>query len=515
MSTARQEEEGTSLDSQATACAAHAEKLGFSVASVTKEVYSGAELFDRPLLARDRADIRAGVFQAIIVYAIDRLSRNIAHLAILSDECERANCRLIFVTEELDNTPEGKLLQSVKAYVAEVKRLKIRERTQRGRHTKLMQGRPVFTGWELYGYRPDRATNVYNIHEPEAAIVRRIFSMCADGHGMHSIASTFNREGLASPKADRRPGAKWTSSTICRMLKDHSYMGEEIVWQTKRGPGKRDLPRPESEWVRLPDGIRPPIISRELWETCQQNTRTNAGEMKRNKEYPTLLRGHIFCAECGARMIRNHFKRGKYEYEKYRCGSRWRPFDTGCKGPGVTIQAVHEWMWEAIKSILLDPSIIQRALIEIEQDGPDTQLVLDLDAAKRELARTERGLQALLSRFRSSADDSTLWPYIQREVSQASREKQQLEKTIAELEARIHEANQRVADLCHLSDYCALVRENLDSFTFEDQRLALRALGVKVHANSDDPAYWRYEVSIPVKESDDVKALHVSSIARL
>ncbi len=63
VSTQKQEEEGTSLDSQAAACIAHAEKLGYQIGRVTKEVYSGAELFDRPLLSRDRADIRAGMFQ--------------------------------------------------------------------------------------------------------------------------------------------------------------------------------------------------------------------------------------------------------------------------------------------------------------------------------------------------------------------------------------------------------------------------------------------------------------------
>src|SRR4051812_39730730 len=73
VSTQKQEDKGTSLDSQAAAGIAHAEKLGYQVGRVTKEAYSGAELFDRPLLTRDRADIRAGKFQAVIVYAMDRL----------------------------------------------------------------------------------------------------------------------------------------------------------------------------------------------------------------------------------------------------------------------------------------------------------------------------------------------------------------------------------------------------------------------------------------------------------
>jgi hypothetical protein len=214
-------------------------------------------------------------------------------------------------------------------------------------------------------------------------------------------------------------------------------------------------------------------------------------------------------------MIRNHFKRGKYEYEKYRCGSRWRPFKTECRGQGVTINSIHEWIWSEIKTILLDPSIIERALNEVEQSGPDPQLTTDLQAAKKAREQTERGLKALVSRFRSSADNATLWPYIEREIKQASLERQQLESAITELEARINVAHQRVADLRYLNDYCSLVRENLAQFTFDDQLLALRALGVKVFANGDEPTGWRYEVSIPIKETENIKVLRVSSSARL
>src|SRR5205807_4965115 len=124
----------------------------------------------------------------------------------------------IFVTEELDNTPEGKLMQSVKAYVAEVERLKIRERTRRGHKTKLLTGKPVFNGWELYGYRANKAQGVWEIYEPEAAVVRRIFRMYAEGWGAHSICSTFNAEGIPSPKVSRRPGVHWSSATIFRIL---------------------------------------------------------------------------------------------------------------------------------------------------------------------------------------------------------------------------------------------------------------------------------------------------------
>ena len=199
---------GTSLKSQRAACAAHAVKLGYAVARVTEEVFSGAELFARPKLTRDRTDIRSGRFKAVIVYSVDRLTRNAAHLLIFSDECERAGCRLIFVTEGPGDSAAAISLRSDEAFAAEVERDSIRERVSRGHRFKLAQGRPTFNGWDLYGYRADRESEAYRIHEPEAEVVRRIFSMCAAGKGLFRTASALNREGVPSPKSGMRPGAR-------------------------------------------------------------------------------------------------------------------------------------------------------------------------------------------------------------------------------------------------------------------------------------------------------------------
>jgi site-specific DNA recombinase len=457
---------GTSLASQRAACLAHARSLGYSVARVTEEVFSGAELFGRPLLSRDRADIRAGRFKALIAYSVDRLTRDPAHLAVLSDECGRSGCRLAFATRD----PEAGG-PADEARAAGVERRKTIERISRGRRAKLLAGRPVFNGWALYGYRPDRAAGIYQVYEPEAAVVRRVFSMCAAGRGMHSIASTFNREGLPSPKSDKRLGARWSSAAVSDMLNDRSYMGEEVCRAAAQGG--QYLPPPESEWVRLPDGVRPAVVPPELWETCQRSIRARAARMNNRRGHPALLRGHIFCAECGRRMIRNHFRRGKYEYLKYRCGSRWRPFDTGCRGDGVPFEAAHEWAWENVKPLLSDPDFIGRALADAERSGPQALLAADLRAVRRIYERREPGPR-----------------------TPPAREKRRLEGVIAYLEARLAEAGRPAEALRRLQDLCGGAHEDLDSLGFEERRLALRALCFRVYANGGDPAGWRCEAGV-------------------
>lgn len=141
VSTTGQEEKGSSLGSQATECTKFAEEQGYTVVETVKEVFSGAYLFDRPKLYKCREKLREGAYDAVVVYAIDRLSRDVAHLAILVDEVERYGAKLFFVTEDLDKTAEGKLILSVKGYVAEVERLKIRERSMRGKRAIVNAGK--------------------------------------------------------------------------------------------------------------------------------------------------------------------------------------------------------------------------------------------------------------------------------------------------------------------------------------------------------------------------------------
>lgn len=477
--------EGTSLGSQRAACVARAESLGYRVARVTEEVFSGAELYGRPELSRDRADIRAGRFKAVVAYSVDRLTRSAAHLSILSDECGRAGCRLVFVTGDSDDTAAGE------ARAAEVEREKIIERTGRGRRAKLLRGEVVFPGFDLYGYRSDREAKVYRVHEPEATIVIYAFLMCAAGWGTHRIASTLNRKGVPAPKVSRRPGAKWSSSGVYYMLNNPSYTGEEVCWKTKRGPGKRDVSRPETEHVRLPDGVRPALISRALWEECQEKIRERAAHLNNRRECPALLRGYVFCAECGSAMIRNYFRRGKYQYLKYRCGSRWRPYDSGCRGEAVSLEPLEAWAIEKVTALLSEPGFIDRMIEDAEQGGVDAHMHLDLEAARRAREQCASLLRALAPHHDGAAN-SPASAYAERAAAQAEREVRLLEKTIAELEGRIAQSGWQVAELRQLRERAAS-GSDFSSYTFDEQRLALRAIGFRVHANGEAPSGWRYE----------------------
>src|SRR5918911_132025 len=143
VSTTGQREDGTSLDTQLEACRDHGAGLGYAVPPdfLFREDWPGTTL-DRPQLDEVR-----------------RLAR------------ERRGCKLELVTEPLDGSPEGQLLQFVRGWAGKLEHAKIVERTSRGRREAARRGR-LPTGTTLYGYRYLHGEGRCEIDPERAEIVR-------------------------------------------------------------------------------------------------------------------------------------------------------------------------------------------------------------------------------------------------------------------------------------------------------------------------------------------------------
>ena len=108
VSTQQQAEHGYSLETQIDACRKKAMELGaVSIKIYTDDGYSGAYL-ERPALDDLRDAVAQKLHDVIIIYDIDRLSRDTMHLLLLTEELEK-NARLVYVNSEYNKTPEGQL----------------------------------------------------------------------------------------------------------------------------------------------------------------------------------------------------------------------------------------------------------------------------------------------------------------------------------------------------------------------------------------------------------------------
>src|SRR5829696_2806930 len=150
VSSSRQEDEGTSLVTQLERCRDLARTQGWKIVGEYSDTHTGTDLHERTGVTDLRSALRAGNFGVVLCYAVDRLSRNQAHVYILAEEIERYGARLEFVTEDFEQSAVGKFIRSAKAFAAEVEHEKIRERTVRGRIQRVESGKLLPGGKPLY-----------------------------------------------------------------------------------------------------------------------------------------------------------------------------------------------------------------------------------------------------------------------------------------------------------------------------------------------------------------------------
>jgi site-specific DNA recombinase len=198
VSTDAQERDGTSLETQERACREFAGKAGWPVIECFQDTASGFTL-ERTGIQRLREVIRQGRVGVIVAYAVDRLSRNQNHIGVLFDEAERIGVRLEFVTERLEDNAMGKFIVAARAFMAELEREKIAERTMRGKAQRARSGRiPQATGKGCYGYTYDPDTGTRKVEAMQAAVVRRVFERYAETRSFSAVSNELNAAAIPS-----------------------------------------------------------------------------------------------------------------------------------------------------------------------------------------------------------------------------------------------------------------------------------------------------------------------------
>jgi DNA invertase Pin-like site-specific DNA recombinase len=169
--------------------------------------------------------------------------------------------RVFFYLEDRERTldsPTDRIMLSLTTFADELEREKARQRTYDAMRRKAESSH--VTGGRVFGYRnvemrgaDGRRSHVERRIVPvEAAVVERIFTMCAEGTGYTTIAKRLNDEGALSPQAQRGRSKTWAPSSVREALFRELYRGR-IVWnrtrkRDRRGQ-KRAEARPADEWL--------------------------------------------------------------------------------------------------------------------------------------------------------------------------------------------------------------------------------------------------------------------------
>jgi len=484
VSTNAQERDGTSLDTQLEACLAKARDLGCQAPQslVFTEVFSGLTR-ERPRLNALRQTIRDGQVDVLIAYALDRLSRDPVDFIIIQEELEKADVELVLVTEDVDSSDIGKLISHIRGYAAKLEAEKIAERTRRGKQKAIKDGTlPQGTGRGLYGYRWDSEKKVRVPIEFEARVMRRIFTLIAEGASTFAVATLLNGQGVPT-----KTGAKWHPLTVRRGVTNPAYCGTTYFGRTHGSRKTKLVAVPEHEWVELANAT-PAIVSRELYEAANE-------ALKRRQEVRTLpeprgylLTGHLVCERCGSPVVGTCLNK-RYRYYRCRATRPTASVPATCDARYVRAGPLEESVWARVREVLQDPDIILRELrrlAEAQSGEAGGAEYLDKEIAKveRRLKGYEAQRRRLVSLFRYEED------LLKRDdiLDEMNALKVDRQADIDEL-ARLQETKENLARLADaevkVTEVCERVRQNLEGCTDQVKRLAFRALDIRVTVGPD------------------------------
>ena len=224
----------------------------------------------------------------------------------------------------------------------------------------------------LYGYRKDPDRKGHLLVDPEAAaVVRRVFSLFAQGHGKTAIAKILNQEGIPNPTEYKRrqglryrsppgkTGALWKYPAISHMLTNEIYLGNMV--QGRYGSvsykSKQNRPRPKEQWIRV-ENTHEAIIDRALWDLVQTMIREKARPCSTGSV--GVFARKVRCMSCGY-TLRSTKSRGRRYLQ---CGSR-RVSREVCPGAFISVAQLERVVLEELNRLstaYLDQAELARSL---------------------------------------------------------------------------------------------------------------------------------------------------------
>ena len=293
--------------------------------------FSGGN-FQRPAFQQMISDMENGEIGIIVTKDLSRLGRNQLHTGLYIEErFPMFGVRYIAINDNVDtDSSESNDLMPFKNLFNE---WFIRDTSRKIRavlKAKAERGERLGTR-APYGYRKDPDTKKLIVDEEAAAIVRRIFAMCASGSGPSQIARILKKEQILTPTMyaytrygithtclDTAHPYNWSDSAIANLLENEIYLGNTVnmKYSTKSYKDKRRVEHPREECMVF-ENTHPALITREVWDMVQR-VRKNKRRLTKMEEQ-NKYSGLVFCADCGSNMVLHRAHTMSASYNHFTC----------------------------------------------------------------------------------------------------------------------------------------------------------------------------------------------------
>ena len=265
--------------------------------------------FDRPDFRRMIGDIEAGKVNMVITKDLSRLGRDYIMTGYYMERYfPEKRVRYISLLDGIDTGVESTAndITPFRAIMNDMYARDISKKIKSVKRDKQRKGQFI-GGKPVYGYRmhPTEKNKIV-IDEEAASVVRRIFAMALEGMSCRQIAARLNAEAVPTPAAYAglkvpNPGpytGLWSSERISDMLQNETYIGSMVQGRSVKisYKSKKCLKQDRSNWVVV-EGTHEPLIDAGAFRKVRMLV--NSRKHTRSRTYDFLLKGLIFCHECG------------------------------------------------------------------------------------------------------------------------------------------------------------------------------------------------------------------------
>lgn len=284
-----------SIEGQLRECELYAEKNGYQVIAKYIDRALTGKVDARPDFQRLIKDSDKHLFDFVIVYQLDRFSRNRYDSAHYKHILKKNGVKVLSAKENISNDPSGILMETMLEGMAEYYSAELAQKVTRGLRESFLKGQA--TGRASYGYRTNPEKK-FVIDTNEANTVRMIFQMYADGKTITEIQNEFTIKDIVNAK-----GKPFHKQSMIEILSNKRYIGTLTF-------GKEENPN-----------SIPAIIDQNIFDIVQarllKNKRSHS-DYKAQERY--LLSGKLFCGYCKNHIIADSVhKKNDTIYRYYKC----------------------------------------------------------------------------------------------------------------------------------------------------------------------------------------------------
>ena len=285
----------------------------------------------------------------LVLHKLDRLARNLEDHVSVRAELRKLDVQLVSVTESLEDSASGKLVEGIMASIAEFYSANLAQEVKKGMTEKARRG-----GWPTtapVGYKNIRLQDrggrhgeaVIVPHDDQAQLVQQAFELYASGDW--SLRDL--HEEMTLRELQGRRGGTLSRSKLAEMLHNRAYIGK-VTWASVEY-----------------EGFHEPLITIDLYERVQEVFRIHDRSGVRRRRHPHHLRGTVYCGSCGSRLSSMTIK-GRYTYFYCLGGHTKR---TDCVEPYTPAKDLETKIEDLYRKIQLDSDCASAITEDLEKNS--------------------------------------------------------------------------------------------------------------------------------------------------